>query len=74
MSEEEKRYASVEGLPKIPWNAHAALGDALNRAPIDAELFVVWTTKEGKLHWSKACDRNQAVYMMTAAINKVIFD
>ena len=72
---DEKRYAAVEVISdKIKWNAHAALGDALNRAPINAELMVVWIQDDGKLRWSKACDNRTAVYMMHAACHKVTFD
>ena len=72
---EKKKYGAIEPISdKIKWTAHAALGDALNRCPEDADLFVVWMTAEGEMHWSKACDRSMAVYMMNAAIHKVIFD
>lgn len=75
MSEEPKNYAPVDPISnKIKWSAHAALGDALNRCPIDADLMVVWMGKDGKLRWSQACDPAIAVYMMNAAIWKVTFE
>lgn len=68
-------YAEVVSISdSIPWNAHACLGDALNRAAIDADLMVVWIDKDGKLSWAKSCQRNQAVYMLNAAIWKMTFE
>ena len=69
------KLATVDPISaKLGWNAHAALGDALSRCPMDADLYVVWMTPEGKLGWSRACDNAMAVYMMQAATHKVIFD
>jgi hypothetical protein len=71
----DKKLATVDPISdKISWNAHAALGDALERCPIGADLVVVWMTPENTLHWSKATTNAMAVYMLQAASHKVIFD
>ena len=72
---EKNKYCTVEPInEKVKWSAHAALGDAMNRCPEDADLFVVWFTKDNKLHWTRSCDAAMAVYMMNAAIHKVTFE
>ena len=72
---DEKRYATVDSISDtIKWSAHAALGDALNRAEIGDDLFVCWMGKDNKLKWSKACNNAMAVYLMTAAIHKVTWE
>jgi len=75
MSGSDKKLATVDPISaKISWNAHAALGDALQRCPIDADLFIVWMTPENTLHWSKSATNAMAVFMLQAASHKVIFD
>ena len=67
-------YATVDPISKdIAWSAKAALGDALSRGPDGARLFVVWLDENDKLCFSKACQNETAVYMMSAAIHKVMF-
>jgi len=75
MNGSDKTFATVDPIsPKVKWNAHAALGDALSRCPIDADLVVVWMTPEGVWHWSQACENAMAVYLLQAASHKVMFD
>ena len=69
------KLATVEPISDdVKWSAKAAIGDALSRCPEDAEVMVVWMTKEGKLHWSKHGTNAMCVYMMTAAIHEVLFE
>lgn len=42
-----------------PWNAHAVLGDALNRCSPDSKVMVLWLNKEGHLSYSKNTDNVQ---------------
>ncbi len=37
---------TIESLPDIPWNAHAALHSALEVIPIEAKTIVIWIDEE----------------------------
>lgn len=56
--------ATVDSLPGLPWNAHAALGDALQRAPIGAPLIVLWLDELGQLHYSRSATNKDTVWMV----------
>lgn len=42
MSDAPKKLATVDMIPGRRWNAHAALGDAMQRASMDAPMVVMW--------------------------------
>lgn len=47
MSEDKKPVlATVDCLPGKRWNSHAALGDAMQRASMDAPMIVIWLDGE----------------------------
>lgn len=46
MIDDKPKLATVDFLPGKRWNAHAALGDAMQRASMDAPMVVMWL--EGK--------------------------
>lgn len=65
--------ADIDCLPGIPWNAHAALHDALNRCPQDASVLIVWTDKDCKHLYHSANSTNAiSAWMLHYALNKLL--
>jgi hypothetical protein len=44
---------TIEYLPEIDWNAHAALHSALEVIPIESKCIVLWEDENGTLRWRK---------------------
>jgi hypothetical protein len=44
---------TIEHLPEIDWNAHAALHSALEVIPLEAKVMVLWEDEKGLLRWRK---------------------
>lgn len=71
----ENTLATVDPISdKVRWSAKAAIGDAMSRCEEDAEVMIVWMTKDGKMRWSKHGTNAMVVYMLTAAIQQMIFE
>lgn len=62
--------ASVDPITmQTPWNAHAVLGDALNRCNPENKILVVWLDKEGKLSYSKNTETLTELATLNTYIN-----
>lgn len=72
---DKEELATVDPIrPETNWGARAAIGDALSRCPDDADMICIWMGKDDKLYWSSSGSRQATVYLMSAAIHKVIFE
>lgn len=60
--------ATVDPLPGILWNAHAALGDAMQRAPMNAPLIVLWLDEAGVLKYSRSANNRDVVWLAHSAL------
>ena len=65
----ELKLATVDLLPGKEWNAKAAFGDALQRAPIDSPCVALWL-ENGELKWSSQASRMEIVYMLHEALRE----
>jgi hypothetical protein len=73
MSEEQgeaKKSADIEVLPGRKWNAHAALAYAMNRAPMNAPLLVLWLDEDGDVRHAATTTNQEAVWMAQVAIHR----
>ena len=64
--------ADIEPLPGVRWSAHAALGDALNRAPINSPCIIAWLDEEENVCYSVSATNMQTVWLCHQLISKVI--
>lgn len=64
--------ATVDCLPGQNWNAHAVLGDALQRAPIDAMILVLWIDKDGVYHRSSSATNAEIVWACALATKEAL--
>lgn len=61
--------ADIEIMPKHGWNAKAAAGDALERAPLNAPFIAMWIDEKGNVRYSQANLDNWALAYIAGFIN-----
>lgn len=64
--------ATVDPLPGILWNAHAVLGDAMQRAPMDAALVVMWIGGDGQTKTSCSANNQETVWLCAQTMQSVL--